>query len=59
MNPGPNQKTAATQSSPTIASTIGYCIEIGSPQLRHFARSTNQETTGTLSNQAIPAPQRG
>ena len=59
MEPGPNQITAATHVRPTTASTIGYWLEIGRPQLRHFARSTNHDTTGKLSNHAIPAPQGG
>src|SRR6185312_14796887 len=59
IEPGPYQKTAATHMMPTAASTSGYWLEIGSPHLRHFARSTNHDTTGTLSYHAIPAPQRG
>ena len=40
------------------ASTIGYCIEIGSPHVRHRPRRTSQARTGTFSYQASSRPQR-
>src|SRR5579859_3094369 len=56
---GPDRHAIKAQRSPVASSTSGYWIEIGSPQLRHRPRSTTQESTGTLSYQATPAPQRG
>jgi len=50
---------AAIHSTPTTASMIGYCSEIGWPQRRHRPRSSSQETTGMLSRQAIGCPQLG
>src|SRR5688500_5286706 len=49
----------AAQMIPVASSTSGYIGEIGSAQLRHFPRSTSQESTGMLSYGRSPAPQRG
>src|SRR6267143_1514047 len=38
---------------------MGYCAEIGCPHQRHRPRSRSHETTGMLSRQAMPRPQRG
>src|SRR5688572_7021641 len=40
-------------------STSGYCTEMGLPQPRHRARRISQESTGTLSYQAISLPHFG
>src|SRR4051794_17664687 len=44
----PKVRKLATKSKAVSDSTIMYRGEIGSLQLRHLPRSTNQPTTGTL-----------
>ena len=46
---GPSIAATTTNAAAVPSSTSGYRAEIGAPQSRHFARSTSQESTGTLS----------
>ena len=53
---GVNHVTS-TKSRAVVASTRGYCTEIGALQRAHFAPRTTQLTMGMFSNQRSSRPQ--
>src|SRR5258708_392222 len=55
----PYKRKAPSQMSPTSASTMGYCTEIGAPQRRHLPRSSSHDTMGILSRHPMRCLQCG